>query len=252
MSSILMEIMENTPVIVAPRADDGCGRPPRVGDTGRRSAAARTCHRRARPGRSRRGHCGRCRRHRRSLARGIRRLPCGRARQRPAGRSEHSPPGRGQPSIRAPRPSPSPGPISSRHRWHGRSSGPGFRRVCGIVAGGVAAYRAAGHPVGRQHAVPADRVLRDLELGRRGPRGCAGGRRLGARACARLAARPAAIRRRRRLDSSADARRRRMHRRAPGRDRREHPAPSRARQRVACRRGGVPYLLSRRLNLGGL
>lgn len=41
----------------------------------------------------------------------------------------------------------------------------GFRRVSGIVAGGVAAYRAAGHPVGRQHAVPADRVLRDLESG---------------------------------------------------------------------------------------
>jgi len=43
--------------------------------------------------------------------------------------------------------------------------GAGFRRVWGIVAGGVAAYEAAGHPVGRQRAVPAERVLHDLETG---------------------------------------------------------------------------------------
>ena len=165
MSSILMEIMENTaahPRTLAP--DDGCGRPPRVGDTGRRSAAARTFHRRARPGRSRRGPCGRCRRHRRSLARGVRRLPCGRGRQRPAGRRSICLPG--AVSRRS-------GRLGRRRRWvrsrvpcdgTGAPAGRLSPRL-GIVAGGVAAYRAAGHPVGRQHAVPADRVLRDLESG---------------------------------------------------------------------------------------
>ena len=37
--------------------------------------------------------------------------------------------------------------------------------VGGILAGGVDAYRAAGHAVGHQHAVAADRVVADLELG---------------------------------------------------------------------------------------
>src|SRR5512133_756588 len=43
------------------------------------------------------------------------------------------------------------------------------RAGCGgagwIMAGGVDAYRAAGYAVGRQHALTADRVVADLELG---------------------------------------------------------------------------------------
>jgi hydroxyacylglutathione hydrolase len=37
--------------------------------------------------------------------------------------------------------------------------------VGGILAGGVDAYRAAGHAVGHQHALAAERVVDDLELG---------------------------------------------------------------------------------------
>jgi hydroxyacylglutathione hydrolase len=41
----------------------------------------------------------------------------------------------------------------------------GCPRGGGIVAGGVDAYRAAGYPVGHQYALTADRVVADLELG---------------------------------------------------------------------------------------
>ena len=41
----------------------------------------------------------------------------------------------------------------------------GFDRMAGILADGVEGYRAAGYAVGRQHAVPAERVVVDVELG---------------------------------------------------------------------------------------
>ena len=43
--------------------------------------------------------------------------------------------------------------------------GVGCRGVGGILAGGVDAYRTAGYAVGHQHAVAAERVVDDLELG---------------------------------------------------------------------------------------
>jgi rhodanese-related sulfurtransferase len=44
-------------------------------------------------------------------------------------------------------------------------SGAGFRSVVGVVAGGVAAYNAAGYDVRCEPAAAADRLLADLELG---------------------------------------------------------------------------------------
>jgi hydroxyacylglutathione hydrolase len=128
----------------------------------------------------------------------------------------------------------------------------GYRGVGGILAGGVDAYRAAGYAVGRQHAVAAERVVDDLALGgavlvdarddedwvrRHVPGSLHIPLRSVAAAAALLPQTPVAVACTdgRRAATAASILRRRGHANI---------------WRVTG--GGLPYLLSRRLNLGGV